>query len=446
MQNKDDFEKSNTTNETRNGQGEDKVVDSDQQFGENNGKACDQTAVSNSCKGDNTSSKTRQNDTVLKRFKKKILRKSGRNRSEQAGKMASRQDNSNGKLESFEEDDYFEGHIYEVPFANSHAQNDNSEATTVANNRLENVYSENHGHISQRNPLRNSWHTETNNRATTRAQNGSVKFSEGSDDVNLQNSDADPSVESRKERFEAGKSMSLPARRHGNVPLPGLGSGSHRLTNDGSSEDSSSEDWVEPRPAKTTQEKRNLRSLSLPSPSKLNLNYHFLNGLNDLCKCGWYWGPLSSKEAEVKLDGKPDGAFLVRDSNDNRYLLSLSFRSSQKTLHTRIEFCKGKFSFYSAPFINTGSFSSVVELIKDCMETSKERVYCYTKGRAVNGATFPVRLIKPVSRFEYVCTLQHLCRFVIRQHFTLENILELPLPGIMKRYLGKNHFDAKPGE
>ena len=441
MQNKDDLEESNTANERLNGQAE----QGGHQFGENNGKACDQTAVSNLSK-DDTSSKTSRNDTVLKRFKKKILRKSGRNRSEQASKMASRQDSSNGKLESFEEDDYFEGHIYEVPFANSHAQNDSGEATNKVNSRYENVYSENHGRISQRNPLRNSWHSEANNGVATRSQNGSIIFSGGSHNKNLENSDADIPVNIRKERFQAGKSMSLPARRHGNVPLPGLSTGNHRFTSDASSEDSSSEDWIEPGPPKTTPEMRNLRSLSLPSPSKLNLNYQFLNGLNDLCKCGWYWGPLSSKEAEVKLHGKPDGAFLVRDSNDNRYLLSLSFRSSQKTLHTRIEFCKGKFSFYSAPFISTGSFASVVELIKDCMETSKERVYCYTKGRAVNGATFPVRLIKPVSRFEYVCTLQHLCRFVIRQHFTLENIFELPLPGIMKRYLGKNHFDAKPSE
>jgi hypothetical protein len=438
MQNKDDFDESNTTEERRNGQREHEDIENRYQFEENNDKPCDQIAVNRS--KDDTPCKTNQHDTVLKRFKKKILRKSRRNTSEEASKMASRQDNSNGRPESFEEDDYFEGHIYEVPFANSSAQNVSGEATNMANNRFENgEHSENHGRMS----LRNSWHSEANGRGDIGSQNGSVKFCGGGNDRNLENTNG--SVNSRKEHFQHGKSMSLPAPSRGYVPLPGLAGCNPRLPSDTSSEDSSNEEWVQP-PSRAKPDVRSLRSQSLPSPSKLNLNYQFLNGLNDLCKCGWYWGPLSSKEAEVKLHGKPDGAFLVRDSNDNRYLLSLSFRSAQKTLHTRIEFCKGKFSFYSAPFISAGSFSSVVELIDNCVETSKERVYCYTKGRALNGATFPVRLMKPISRFEYVCTLQHLCRFIIRQHFTLENISDMPLPGIMKRFLGKNHFDAKPGE
>ncbi|OXB52426.1 UNVERIFIED_CONTAM: hypothetical protein H355_010943, partial [Colinus virginianus] len=40
---------------------------------------------------------------------------------------------------------------------------------------------------------------------------------------------------------------------------------------------------------------------------------------------------------EMKLKGKPDGSFLVRDSSDPRYILSLSFRSQGITHHTRME-------------------------------------------------------------------------------------------------------------
>jgi len=46
-----------------------------------------------------------------------------------------------------------------------------------------------------------------------------------------------------------------------------------------------------------------------------------------LSKHGWYWGPITRVEAEEKLAGQADGSFLVRDSSDDRYLLSLSFRS-----------------------------------------------------------------------------------------------------------------------
>ena len=57
---------------------------------------------------------------------------------------------------------------------------------------------------------------------------------------------------------------------------------------------------------------------------------------------GWYWGPLSWDEAEAKLATKPDGSFVVRDSSDDRYILSLSFRSQHTTHHTRIEHYKGE--------------------------------------------------------------------------------------------------------
>lgn len=44
----------------------------------------------------------------------------------------------------------------------------------------------------------------------------------------------------------------------------------------------------------------------------------------------------------MKLKGKPDGSFLVRDSSDPRYILSLSFRSQGVTHHTRMEHYRGK--------------------------------------------------------------------------------------------------------
>jgi len=58
-------------------------------------------------------------------------------------------------------------------------------------------------------------------------------------------------------------------------------------------------------------------------------------------QCEWYWGALSWEEANLWLADLPDGSFLVRDSSDDRYILSLSFRSHGRTHHSRIEHYKG---------------------------------------------------------------------------------------------------------
>lgn len=47
------------------------------------------------------------------------------------------------------------------------------------------------------------------------------------------------------------------------------------------------------------------------------------------------------EDAEMKLKGAADGSFLVRDSSDPRYILSLSFRSQGVTHHTRMEHYRG---------------------------------------------------------------------------------------------------------
>jgi len=59
-------------------------------------------------------------------------------------------------------------------------------------------------------------------------------------------------------------------------------------------------------------------------------------------QCGWYWGAIGWEEAEKQLASERDGSFLLRDSSDDRYLFSLSFRALDATHHTRIEHYKGQ--------------------------------------------------------------------------------------------------------
>ncbi|XP_013780675.1 uncharacterized protein LOC106465027 [Limulus polyphemus] len=157
-----------------------------------------------------------------------------------------------------------------------------------------------------------------------------------------------------------------------------------------------------------------------------------------LSKCGWYWGPITRSEAEEKLSDQPDGAFLVRDSSDDRYLLSLSFRSYGRTLHTRIEHCNGLFSFYAQP--EPEGHSSIVDLIEQSMNYSQSGVFCYSRSRYRGSPSFPVRLTKAMSRFTQVRTLQYLCRFVIRQYTRFDHIQHLPLPARIKGYLEEGHY------
>ncbi|EFN74396.1 Suppressor of cytokine signaling 6 [Camponotus floridanus] len=161
--------------------------------------------------------------------------------------------------------------------------------------------------------------------------------------------------------------------------------------------------------------------------------------LLNLSKYGWYWGPISGDEADTKLISEPDGAFLVRDSSDDRYVLTLSFKSSGKMLHARMEHSGGLFSLCNQCTESEG-FTSVAALINHSMNFSQSAVICYSRPKYPGYPSFPVRLTKPVSRFTQVRSLQYLCRFVIRQNTRRDNIHKLPLPQTIKGYIQEAHY------
>uniref|UniRef100_A0A8C1JVC0 Suppressor of cytokine signaling 7 n=1 Tax=Cyprinus carpio TaxID=7962 RepID=A0A8C1JVC0_CYPCA len=166
----------------------------------------------------------------------------------------------------------------------------------------------------------------------------------------------------------------------------------------------------------------------------------FTASLRELERCGWYWGPMNWEDAEMKLRGKPDGSFLVRDSSDPRYILSLSFRSQGVTHHTRMEHYRGTFSLWCHPKFEDRCHS-VVEFIERAIMHSKNGKFLYFLRSRVPGLPpTPVQLLYPVSRFSNVKSLQHLCRFCIRQFVRIDHIQELPLPKPLIVYLRKFYY------
>jgi len=159
----------------------------------------------------------------------------------------------------------------------------------------------------------------------------------------------------------------------------------------------------------------------------------------------WYWGPLTSKETEKILENKEDGAFLVRDSSDDKYLYSLSFRLGGRTLHTRIEYLGNVFSLYHRVLNRqSGSYESVEELIEQTMSKSRQGNHDLLRrpGRPGHPPEYvSIKLLHPVSRYSTVPSLQFLARFAIRTNVRSDGIDTLPLPVHVKQWVKeKNYF------
>ncbi|KAL5005766.1 hypothetical protein ScPMuIL_016924 [Solemya velum] len=165
----------------------------------------------------------------------------------------------------------------------------------------------------------------------------------------------------------------------------------------------------------------------------------FLQSMKQLKDCGWYWGPLNWDEAEATLAEKTEGSFLVRDSSDDRYILSLSFKSHDRVHHTRIEHHKGKFSFWSQP--DSHSRGTIKEFVDLCIENSRNGRFLYFIRPSQPGyPPIPIHLKSPISRFMQVQSLHHMCRFTILQSVRRDYIDDLPVPKRVKDYLKRPQY------
>lgn len=145
----------------------------------------------------------------------------------------------------------------------------------------------------------------------------------------------------------------------------------------------------------------------------------------------WYWGEISRQHAQKQLTGKPNGSFLVRDSETSGSQFTLSFRIANYTLHYRIRY-HDKYWHFEELF-----YESIVEMIEDIMTRSTdEKFVCYVKAPSEMQPPFPVILKYPISRYSKIPQLQELCRHTIQEYInSKEEIEKLPIPVKIQQYL-----------
>lgn len=72
----------------------------------------------------------------------------------------------------------------------------------------------------------------------------------------------------------------------------------------------------------------------------------------NLYSYGWYRGGISRTNAQKKLQGQPDGSFLLRNSQTTGTHFTLSFRSAGITLHYRIQYENGYWYVDQSYYLN----------------------------------------------------------------------------------------------
>lgn len=141
-----------------------------------------------------------------------------------------------------------------------------------------------------------------------------------------------------------------------------------------------------------------------------------------------YWGVMDRYEAETLLEGKPEGTFLLRDSAQEDYLFSVSFRRYGRSLHARIEQWNHNFSFdvHDPSVFHAPTVTGLLEHYKDpnsCM-------------------FFEPLLSNPIFR-THPFSLQHICRAVISSCTTYDGINMLPIPNALKKHLKEYHYKQR---
>lgn len=162
---------------------------------------------------------------------------------------------------------------------------------------------------------------------------------------------------------------------------------------------------------------------------------------------GWYWGSITAAQAKELLNEAAEGTFLLRDSSNPGYLLTLSVKTSLGPTHLRIEYSGGAFCFDSMVVARPRlrKFNGVVDLLQHYALTCLRAASAQEEQESdpSSTATVPPKetsLLLKLTRPLYVETpsLQHLCRVAINQ--SSRNNTDLPLPPRLKGYLQEYPF------
>lgn len=174
-------------------------------------------------------------------------------------------------------------------------------------------------------------------------------------------------------------------------------------------------------------------SNNLPPPtvrphSQVDFIHCLVPDIASITNCSYYWGVMDRYQAEKLLDKKPEGTFLLRDSAQEEYLFSVSFRRYGRSLHARVEQWNHKFSFDSH---DPGVFAS--ETVCGLIEHYKDASVCMF---------FEPMLTTPLHR-TFPFSLQHMCRSIICDRISYDDINVLPLPRQLRDYMRYYHYRQK---
>lgn len=142
----------------------------------------------------------------------------------------------------------------------------------------------------------------------------------------------------------------------------------------------------------------------------------------------YYWGQLNRFEADNLLANKEEGTFILRDSTQEEFVFSVSFRRYGRTLHARIEQWNHKFTFDAH---DPGVHSS--QTICGLLEHYKNPNFCMF---------FEPMLTAPLLK-KNPQSLQELCRARICTHISYNGISSLKLPIVLREYLRIYHYKQR---